>query len=383
MRSGLHYKNASERIFYLQDGVKSFVRKENMGEQIPDLKRALEDFLVSDGSKVDLMITHYWDAALLGIAYLEDQRVKIPHIWVPHSLGVYKKRNVSPESWHHLRVDERITTEKQIVKQVDGIGATSGMIREMLADDYDYHGEVYWLPPCIDTSHFYPREVDQNDQVWEFLGSQIDLPAGQVRDRRIITEVSRTVVNKRKDILIKAYAGLKADFPETLLVVSIDNREKELAEELFGLIEDLGLIGEVVPVGSIWDLLPTLYAITDIFCTPSDVEGFGMTPQEAAATKVPIVSSDGVPFATEYLLGTEIAVRVLPEHPARSINIGEGAIIVPRGDIPGFTFALRTLLSDDNSRHEMGEKAYRITIPDFTWEQVTKKFLNAVGVSAN
>ncbi|MGW8226559.1 MAG: glycosyltransferase, partial [Anaerolineales bacterium] len=378
MRSGLDYKNASERIFYLEDGVKSFVRKEDMGEQIPDLKVALEEFLISDGCKIDLMITHYWDAALLGIAYLQDHTDEIPHIWVPHSLGVYKKRNVSPESWSDLHVDERINIEKQIVKQVDGIGATSGMIREMLAEDYDYRGKVYWLPPCIDTNHFYPRIVDQNDPVWEFLGSHIDLPGERVGERKIITEVSRTVANKRKDILIKAYAALKDKYPETLLVVSIDQQEKELAQELFGLIEDLGLIGEVVPVGSIWDLLPTLYAVTDIFCTPSDVEGFGMTPQEAAATKVPVVSSDGVPFATEYLLGTEIAMRGLPEDPARSVQIGEGAIIVPKGDVPGFTLALKTLLSDDNLRHKMGEKAYRITIPEFTWEQVTQKFLTAV-----
>ena len=381
MRSGLHYKNANERIFYLEDGVKSFVRKEDMGEQIPDLKVALEEFLISDGSVVDLMISHYWDAALLGITYLEDQSEKIPHIWVPHSLGVYKKRSVSPESWSHLRVEERIATEKQIVKQVDGIGATSGMIREMLAEDYDYHGKVFWLPPCIDTNHFYPRQVDQNDPIWEFLGKHIDLPGEQVQSRKIITEVSRSVANKRKDILIKAYAGLKSDFPEALLVVSIDKGEKELAQELFNLIEDLDMKGEVVPVGSIWDLLPILYAVTDIFCTPSDVEGFGMTPQEAAATKVPIVSSDGVPFATEFLLGTEVAVQALPGNPASSIKIGEGAIIVARGDVPGFTFALETLLLNDNIRHEMGEKAYRITIPEFTWEQVTKKFLIAAGVS--
>lgn len=383
MRSGVKYKNSFQRIFFLEDGMKEFVRKEDMLEHIPDLTTALDDFILQDGSKVDVIISHYWDAAMLGIAYLERQSTAVPHIWVPHSLGVYKKRNVSPASWPGLRVDERIATEKQIVQQVDGLGATSGMIRDMLVADYDYHGEVFWLPPCIETERFYPRELDPGDPIWEFLGHHVGLSAEQVQGRKIITEVSRTVSNKRKDVLIKAYAMLKDEHPDTLLVVSIDDQEVELARDLHGLIEHLGMKDEIVPVGSIWELLPRLYAATNIFCTPSVVEGFGMTPQEAAATRVPVVSSDGVPFATEFLLGSQVQVKANPDAEGSSVQVGEGAIIVPKDDVPGFAFAMATLLSDDSLRERMGKRAYEITIPEFTWEQVTKKFLSKAGISSN
>jgi glycosyltransferase involved in cell wall biosynthesis len=380
MRTGLHYKNSNERIFYLEDGNNNFVRKEDMQAQIPDLKNNLMDFLIYDGSVVDLIISHYWDAALLGISLNQGQSEAIPHIWVPHSLGVYKKRNVSPDLWKHLRIKERIVNEMQIVKEVDGIGATSGMIREMLFAEYDYHGKMFWLPPCIDTSRFYPRQVDPEDRIWEFLGQKLGLSGEKIKERKIITEVSRTVVNKRKDVLIKAYAKIKNQFPNTLLVVSIDEQEVELAQDLFALIANLDLETEVVTVGSIWDLLPTLYAVTDIFCTPSVVEGFGMTPQEAAATRVPVVSSDGVPFATEYLLGNEKQEIQHPGDPERSIQLGQGAILVSKEDIDGFALAIGTLLANERLRLQMGSRAYQITIPDFTWEQVTKKFLLEVGI---
>ncbi len=43
-------------------------------------------------------------------------------------------------------------------------------------------------------------------------------------------------------------------------------------------------------------------------------------------------------------------------------------------DIEGFAFALDKLLSDDNLRQEMGESAYRATIPYFTWDHIVRDF---------
>ena len=100
-----------------------------------------------------------------------------------------------------------------------------------------------------------------------------------------------------------------------------------------------------------------------------------MTPQEAAATKVAVVSSDGVPYATEYLLGDPIHEFSLPKFPERKIQIGQGAIVVPKDDIEGFAFALGMLLADDELRAKIGVGGYQITIPEFTWEIVTRNFL--------
>ena len=43
----------------------------------------------------------------------------IKHIWVPHSLGLVKKRNVPPDQWQVLRIEERIQAEKEIIEKED------------------------------------------------------------------------------------------------------------------------------------------------------------------------------------------------------------------------------------------------------------------------
>ena len=106
-----------------------------------------------------------------------------------------------------------------------------------------------------------------------------------------------------------------------------------------------------------------------------------MSAQEAAATGVPVVASHRVPFATEYLLGEE-SVEVPFGAGTRSLTIGEGAIVVEADDVDGFAHALIMLLSDAQQSRAMGERAYRITIPYFTWPARSKAFLDAVGMQA-
>jgi glycosyltransferase involved in cell wall biosynthesis len=59
------------------------------------------------------------------------------------------------------------------------------------------------------------------------------------------------------------------------------------------------------------------------------------------------------------------------------LRLGDGAIIAPADDVDAFTRALDILLSDEALRSEMGQRAYEITIPRFTWEQVVSEFLES------
>jgi len=203
-----------------------------------------------------------------------------------------------------------------------------------------------------------------------------------VQRRRIVTEISRTDETKRKDVLIKAFANVHEQYPETLLLVSIDDTEEELAANLRGLIDDLGVASDVAVVGYVWDELPDLYAITSVYCSPSVMEGFGMSVQEAAATKVPVVGSDLIPFVREYLLGEGVEKAPLnggEEH----LLVGEGAIIAPADNVQGFAKALEILVEDEESRRAMGERAYDITIPYFTWAKMTERFMDAAAIEGD
>lgn len=378
-RQGIHYKDENQRILFLDDGLPHFVRKEDMYERLPFLSEALINQLVDGASSVDLIISHYWDGAKLGNLFNQSLPAPLKHIWVPHSLGAVKKRNIDPEQWKNLRIDERIGIEKEILASVSDVAATSAIIRQSLEDDYQYKKKLLFLPPCVNPERFHPRKLNAEHPIWSFLSEHAGVSPDVVRESKIITEISRTDSTKRKDILIKAFAEVNRENPDTFLAVSIDQTNKPLAKDLGDLIESLGIKKRVAVLGSVWDELPEIYAATDIYCTPSVMEGFGMTSQEAAATKVPVVASNLVPFATEYLLGQKFEEKEFGEEGKRLL-LGEGAIIVPADDVNGFKEAL-LLLIDSSLRRKMGENAYSITIPYFTWENTVKVFLKESSIS--
>lgn len=378
LQKGIHYKSEAARLLYLEDGTPAFIRKEDMGAQLPELVQELYDFVQADVVPVDFICSHYWDAAVLG-ASLNDKLAsvgkKVKHVWVPHSLGAVKKDNVDPSRWEELRIEERINTEKEVIGKLDGVAATSDRIKESLAEDYDCPTEIF-LPPCVDVQRYSPAEVPSNHELWTVLTEQTGLDVESLKKRTMVTEVSRTDKTKAKDILIQAFAKAKKENPELLLLLTLDKNQAALYAELTQLIEAQGIKDSVVILGSVWDLLPAIYRVTDIYCTPSVMEGFGMSIQEAAATGVPAVSSDLVPFAVEYLAGKEqVELSGVP------VKRGEGCYIVKANDIEGFATAISELASDPSLRQKMGANALKITVPYFTWTSMTQTFLKQIGLA--
>lgn len=405
MQTGVTYHSSGyARIIYLEDGCPSFVRKEDMNEQLPELAEDLTGKLAHDGDTpaesgspaegdYDLIISHYWDAGKLGVMVNKSSEKPVPHVWVPHSLGALKKRNMDPSTWANLRIDERIAHEHELMKSIDGGVATSTAIRETFQRDYAYDAR-YFLPPCVDEVRYRPRSAEESKPIWEFL-SKLSMQAGsagigaeELKGRKFVTEISRTDKTKRKDVLIKAFCRVKQEVPEALLLVSIDPHAGALYDSLLRLIADNGLKDDVIVLGSIWDELPLLYAATDVYCTPSVMEGFGMSAQEAAATGKPVVSSNLVPFVCEYLLGSE-PERVALDHqarerghcPSQDLLFGDAGVVVPADFVEGFATALIRLLLSDDERRRMGERALEITIPYFTWDHLTEELFASLGVS--
>lgn len=380
MRRGVHHKDDRQRILYLDDGLPEFVRKEDMDSRIPFLVGSLKDQLENQFTPVDLIVSHYWDGAKLGIEFNKTLSQPAPHIWIPHSLGVIKKGNLPPEQWKGLRLTERISNEKNLLEEIDGVGSTSALITQKILEEYEYTGKLYFLPPCVDQERYHAREVPSDHHIWDFLSQQSGLSSEEILERQIITEISRTAITKRKDVLIKAFALVHQRFPNSFLVVAIDQREEEIANKLTRLIRELGIADHVAVVGSIWDLLPTLYAVTDIYCTPAVVEGFGMSAQEAAATSVAVVASNRVPFVTEFLLGDDPKI-IPPENDNRPIQLGHGAIVVEADDVQGFAQAMVLLLSDQELHDKIGQYAYKVTVPYFTWDNMVARFLKELDLN--
>jgi len=374
MRRGLHYRSESLRLLFLEDGIPAFIRKEDMGDKIEPLAGSLSAFAEEEGLPIDLIISHYWDAAAIAETFMEKMDLSVPHVWIPHSLGRIKKSNVPPSTWGTLRIDERISWEEELLSHLVLVGSTSPRITEALKDDYGYSGRVVWLPPCIDTGRFYPHVVAEDTPIWDVLREASGKTIATLRKKKIITEISRTDRTKRKDILIQAFARIREIHTDALLAITIDPARQTQYKRLMDLIHDLGLREHVAVLGSVWDELPDLYAVTSIYCTPSIMEGFGMSAQEAASSAVPVVASTLVPFAVDYLFGEPGVFQEIG--PDQHFLVGKGAVLVRPDDVDGFALALDLLLTDGELLASMGEHAYLRTIPAFTWPRVVNAFLD-------
>jgi len=378
-RTGVRTRGDAERIVYLEDSSDDFVRKEDMFSRVEELAYDLARRVREDKSPPLAIISHYWDGARVAdLARTELGLEEVPHVWIPHSLGRLKKRNTDPSSWDQLRIPERIEIETQLLDRLDAVVHTSRAMKESLRDEYGYEGSIF-VPPGVDTDRFDPDKVRNDHRGVELLRELLGRDAGQITAAPIITEISRTAPTKRKDVLIRAFARARERFPTALLAVSIDSTEEKLHAELTGLIEELSLTDSVAVLGSVWEYVPSLYGLSAIYCTPSIMEGFGMSIQEAAACRVAAVACDRVPFAAEYLLGEQPKTETLDD--GSTITTGEGAIVVPPDAVGATAEALVRLLEDDGLRNRMAERAYRMTVPAFTWRNAAKQLLTKAGVS--
>jgi glycosyltransferase involved in cell wall biosynthesis len=63
------------------------------------------------------------------------------------------------------------------------------------------------------------------------------------------------------------------------------------------------------------------------------------------------------------------------------LKSGNGAMVVQADDVNGFACALEMLLSNDDLRKTMGQNAYHVTVPYFTWQNRVTTFLEEIGVN--
>lgn len=384
IRTGASYKDDHSRIIYLEGGGNQFIRKEDLTREIlDDEAKFAQKLILKEGLPIDLIISHYWDAALLAHLIKQRSEISAKHVWVPHSLGVLKRENFigkPPEIVAPLKFDLRIAYEKEVLPHVDAVASTSGDISRVLKDFYGRESELL-LPPCIDTRITYPTKKGPA-RIYEFFAKTDPRTGHRVKGMNTVLEMSRTDRTKRKDIVIKAFAQALKEHPNTMLLLRISQANKELYDELISLIESLGIRDNIVLLGMVPEkLMADLYATATVYLSPSEMEGFGMSVQEACSCRKPTVSSDLIPFATEFLVKDHTEEIVNGESGPCIIKWGKAGIVVQRGETKGFAHALTRLLGDKKLRENIARNAYNMTIPYFTWPLQTKRLLESMGIS--
>lgn len=173
----------------------------------------------------------------------------------------------------------------------------------------------------------------------------------------LLITVARLVPHKGQDFAIRALAAVMDEFPDLRYVMVGEGHDEQ---RLRNLARDVGAADRVIFAGRLRDdELPEAHATSTLYVGLSridreiNVEGFGISFVEAAASGVPSIAGDSG--------GVRSAVRD-----------GETGIMVPPTDLPSITEAIASLLRDNSRRQAMRRAARHAVETHWNWDRVAR-----------
>jgi glycosyltransferase involved in cell wall biosynthesis len=307
------------------------------------LGQALKQHLKIDGIDLDSMLD------------LVDR-----HVWTPHSLGIIKERNFwhkNKETVRSLKFRERDAHEQMICANTKLFCSTSSDILRALLSYHRVQPEgVFDFPPCIDTDMFRPRKESELEGAYRYLSKQSGIHRYLLKSAKIVFETSRMDNTKRKDVLLRAFAQVIQKRDDAYLFVGGGPTSSPVFDELISIEEELPILrGRAFLLGYIpAEVINQIFSLADLFVSCSEMEGFGMSISQAAASGVAVVASDLTPFATTLA--------------------SDAAVVVQAGDVSGFASAMEQLLSNEEERSARAQKLLEIA-RRFNWLSTTDRFV--------
>ena len=199
-----------------------------------------------------------------------------------------------------------------------------------------------------------PNGIDV-EKYWQETPEEWHNRLGISRDAKVILFLSRLHPVKGADRLIRAFLNIREKFPKAVLVCAGPD-EFKLQDKLKSMIGGKNSeSGRVFFPGMVsGDQKKALLARDDIFCLPSDAEGFSMAVLEAMASKTAVLLSPGCHFDVVETMG---AGKVVPK------------------DSDSISAALSDLLSDNDRLKKMGIAGFELVKREYGWDRIVERLL--------
>lgn len=171
--------------------------------------------------------------------------------------------------------------------------------------------------------------------------------------RRILLFLGRLHFKKKPEVAMRAFAAVRAEFPDLTLVMAGSASAAELAG-LTRLAHESGLESSVLFTGmldraAVWEA----FRSAELFVLPSQQENFGLSVLEAMAAGCPVLVSPAVGVAG--VVEKSAAGRVVSADPQ------------------SLAAALRELLPDGAERAAMGQRGMRYARAHCLWSQTAQQ----------
>ncbi|MBI4335282.1 MAG: glycosyltransferase family 4 protein [Candidatus Omnitrophica bacterium] len=221
--------------------------------------------------------------------------------------------------------------------------AISDAVREHLVNDFKIpKSRVRLIHNGIDLKAFsgvYTPE--EKERVKRELG---------LRDGPVVGIIARLSSVKGHRYLVKAMRRVIQNIKDAQLLIVGEGEERT---RLAALVEDLGLSGSVIFMGSVSDTARTL-AVMDVFVLPSVHEGLGLSLLEALACSRPVIGSD---------VGGIYSV----------IKDNQTGLLVPPKDPEALAKAILRLLGERDFAARLGRDGREFVRENFSLEDMTTK----------
>jgi glycosyltransferase involved in cell wall biosynthesis len=210
--------------------------------------------------------------------------------------------------------------------------------------------KIFMVPYAVDNDRFVDAADDARSErlaIRAQFGIEPDVP--------LILYASKFQRRKRPDDLIAAVGKLAALGANAhLLMIGSGEMDAELRAQ----VAALGLSNVTFGGFANQNALPGIYAASDVFVLPSEIEPFGLIVNEVMCAGLPVVATDALGCAPD-----------LVKH-------GETGLLYSAGDVDALADALKALVCDPERRRKMGQ-AGKVLISQWSFRQVYEGLMAA------
>ena len=170
--------------------------------------------------------------------------------------------------------------------------------------------------------------------------------------KKVILSVSHLIKTKGIDLNLEVIAKLIQKYPDIIYLIIGEGEEKKKLKEL---VSELNLQDRVIFIGEVSHYKVMEYmAFCDIFSLPSWNEGFGIVYLEAIAHGKPVIGCQG-------------------EGIEDFVENGKAGLLVKPKDVDSLVKAMDYLLSNPDEARDMGERARKLVLKNYTWGKNAEK----------
>jgi len=270
------------RVIHIPAGPETPLSGEAIAEFAPDFVAGVKAFAEREGTRYDVIHSHYWLSGWAAEALRDAWNVPVLHMF--HTLGHMKNRVA--EHPDEMEAPIRVQTEARLMQTVDCVVASTPAERTQMMWLYDADmRKIKIIPPGVDTGRFHPLPPDEARR-------EIGVPC----DQNMLLFVGRIEPLKGLETLIRAAGLLYQERQDICLMVIGGDPEVDESQDLARLKE----LGEELGVGDMvtflgardQDRLQFYYSAAEVLVMPSNYESFGMVALEAMACGTPVIASE-------------------------------------------------------------------------------------------